>query len=115
MDDAVGRPGFAAAGYQSVFEAALGNRDAALDALDSLWALYGSDKALIGGQYNIFAIHTYDYLGMYDELLDVLEKDVKEPGWLHAAWLKQAYFDEVRDHPRFREVMRKYEAWQRPE
>jgi len=99
-------------GWQAWADAGLGNRDAALSELAEFKSWIAENKGQRLTRYNWFAGWVYLRLGMYDELFEVLEDDVKGAGWYNSAWLRSPFFDPVRDDPRFELVLAKFDQWE---
>jgi tetratricopeptide (TPR) repeat protein len=82
----------------------LGHPETALEWAETAVALGPSDGAV---RYNVACF--YLSIGRLDEALDLLETNIAT-GWGFGRWLEQdPDLDPVRDHPRFRALLRKFQ------
>lgn len=99
-------------GFLAWADAGLGDREAALSELAEFKDWTGRSRKTSMTNFRTFAAQVYLLLGMKDELFEVLDEDASKPGWMNAEWLHMAFFDSVRDDPRFAAVTAKFEKWE---
>jgi tetratricopeptide (TPR) repeat protein len=92
--------------------AVLGRKEDAIRAGERSVALMPVSKNAVNGQYRLIELAwTYAATGELDAALDQVEYLLSTPGHLTVAQLRlEPYWDPLRDHPRFQEILEKYRS-----
>ncbi len=88
----------------------LGNKKGAIDAIAKAKELLSVEDDAIAGTYSLYGqANIYQSLGEYDESLDIYEQLLNIPSEFNVRFLLlDPYFDELRDHPRYKNIIKKH-------